>query len=488
MARKRAVQEPSSNDHWTRYLPFIIVVVITQCAAASGLVTILSMLTTLYRAHPGNEETVGWVVTSYILVSAVSGAIGGRLGDIYGTRIVTLCVLLIAGAGSVVSAIAPSLGILIAGTALQGVANTLMPLLIAMTREYLPRRLVPVLIGVIAATGTVIAGIFFFVAGFLVDNFSYQGGFFFKTALVVLSFILILAIVPRSDSFHRPSTSIDYLRGILFGPAVAGLLIALEEGRVWGWSDDRTMMLIAGSTVLLAYWAWHQWRADNPLIQLRLLMHGNLLKANLVMLFLGLGCVQIGQMLITTLQQPDLGAGTGFGMSATTSGLIMIPLTAIALVTSPLAGWIAVRHSAKAAALLGGILGFVACALLAESHANFGLLMLGGLLATVAHSVLTPSAFNLIVEGAPKEYVSGASGLGFTFFSLGYAIGSHIMFMWQRTDPVSGPNGATYPSAFGLSLAFGYAAVMTALLIAVVVSIAKARTHSEPEQVRDGKI
>jgi MFS family permease len=467
-------------------LPFIFVLVVTQCVAAVGLVAILSMLTTLYRANPGNEEAVGWVVTSYILVSAVSGAICGRLGDIYGTRLVTLWVLVVAGVGSVVSALAPSLGILIAGAALQGVANTLMPLLVAMTREYLPEKLVPVLIGVIVATGGVFGGLFFLVVGLVVDNFSYEGGFLFKAVLAVLSLISILAIVPRNKSYNRPRNRIDFLRGILFGPAVVGFLIALEKGRAWGWADERTIMLFVGSAVLLAYWAWHQWRAAHPLIELRLLMHGKLLKANLVMLLLGLGCIQIGPILITTLQQPDLGAGTGFGMSGASSGLIMFPLNATALITSPLAGWIAVKYSAKAAALLGGILALMAWTTLAGYHANFGILMLAAFVATVAHTLLMPSAFNLIVEGSPKESVSGASGLGFTLFSLGYAVGNKVMFMSQRADTVTAPNGTTYPSAFGLSVAFGYVAVTTMLLIAVVLSIAKLQPQSEPERQRGG--
>jgi MFS family permease len=475
LAKFRDRDELIADVNWTQHLPFIVVLVVTQCAAGSGLVTILSMLTTLYRENPGNEEAVGWVVTSYILISAVSGAICGRLGDIYGTRIVTLCVLVVAGVGSIVSAFALSLGLLIAGAALQGVANTLMPLLIAMTREYLPQKLVPVLIGVIAATGTVSAGIFYFFAGFIIDNFSYQGGFLFKTALVVMSFILMVAIVPRGSPIHRPSDRIDYFRGVLFGPAIAGLLVTLEKGGEWGWTHERTVLLFTGSAVLLAYWVWHQWRAANPLIELRLMTHGTLLKANLVMLFLGLGCIQTGQMLITTLQQPNLGRGTGFGMSGASSGLLMIPLNAIALVISPLAGWIAIKYGARAGALLGGFFGLGGAIAFAAFHADFGPLMLAAFMATVAHSLITPSAFNLILEGAPKEAVSGASGLAFTLFSLGYAIGAHITFILRRTDLVLAPNGTTHPSSVGLSLAYGYVVVMTALLIATVLSISKTK-------------
>jgi MFS family permease len=471
LARSSDRVESPSDVNWTQHLPFIIVLIVTQCAAGSGLVTILSMLTTLYRVHPGNEAAVGWVVTSYVLVSAVSGAICGRLGDIYGTRIVTLCVLVVAGVGSVISAFAPSLGLLISGAALQGVANTLMPLLIAMTREYLPQKLVPVLVGVIAATGTVSAGIFFFIAGFVVDNFSFQGGFLLKTALVVLSFVLMVAIVPRGSPNHRPSDRIDYFRGVLFGPAIAGLLVTLEKGGEWGWVHQRTVFLFIGSAALLAYWVWHQWRAANPLIELRLLMHGTLLKANLVMLLLGLGCIQLGQMLITTLQEPDLGRGTGFGMSGASSGLLMIPLNATALVVSPLAGWIAVKHSARMGALLGGFFGLGGAIAFTALRADFALLMLAALMATVAHSLITPSAFNLVVGGAPKESVSGASGLGFTLFSLGYAIGAQITFMIQRSDLVTAPNGTTHPSSLGLSLAYSYVVVLTVLLICTVLSI-----------------
>lgn len=296
---------------------------------------------------------------------------------------------------------------------------------------------------------------------------------------------MILMIVPRrprpeSRKSGTDSARIDMVRGILFGPAIAGLLITLEYGRDWGWTDQRTVLLLVGAILMLAYWSRHQWRAPNPLIQLRLMMHGKLLRANLVMLFNGAGCSQIGQILIITLQQPDLGPGTGFAMSGTASGLLMIPLTSVALVVSPLSGRIAVNHGARRSALIGASLALLGWMLLAVSHGEFWLLVLGATITLIGISFINPAAFTLIVEAAPREVTSGASGLGFTLYQLGYAVGAQIMLMCQRADTISAPDGVAYPSALGLSLAYGYAAVMTVPLIVTVLSISK--QHREQEE------
>src|SRR5581483_1315740 len=71
----------------------------------------------------GNPLGVGWIVTSYLLVSASAAALCGRLGDLYGRKRVLLVALGAAAIGSAISAAGPSLGWVIAGRSLQGLAG-----------------------------------------------------------------------------------------------------------------------------------------------------------------------------------------------------------------------------------------------------------------------------------------------------------------------------------------------------------------------------
>ena len=458
---------------WKSHWPFVLVLIVTMCAAASGLVTILSMLTTLYREYPGREQTVPWLVTSYMLMSAVAGAICGRLGDLFGARTVILGILVLAGISSVVSAFASSLGLLIASVALQGVATSLSPLLVSLIREHKPRRFVPLLIGVTVATGTTASGILLFLAGFVVDHYSTHAAFLFKAALACASATLLLTIVPPSLQAQRTHEPIDLIRGALFGPAVAGLLITIELGSDWGWTSQRSLTLLGGSIALLIYWSLQQCRAAHPLIQLRLLMHGDLLKANLVMLFMGLAGSQIAQVFVLIFQAPDLGSGTGFDVTATRSGLIWIPMAAVALIASPRSGKIALQYGARSAALIGSLFLLFAWTLLAVFHGSFWLLLASVLTSLTGFSLLMPAAYNLIIEAAPEQSVSGATGLGFTLFQLGSAIGAQLVFMWLRADTVIAPDGVQFPSARSITLATGFVAVITVPLIVIILSITK---------------
>ena len=144
------------DDHrpWHAFLPTYFVLCLLQFVAAAGLVTLYAVLQRLYAAYPDQPDLVGWSITSYLLVSAVLGAICGRLGDLLGRRKMVCWMLIVAGIGGAISEFSSSLLILVIGAAMQGAASALTPLGMGMVREYLPARLVPVSIGIVGAAAS----------------------------------------------------------------------------------------------------------------------------------------------------------------------------------------------------------------------------------------------------------------------------------------------------------------------------------------------
>src|SRR2546423_1699911 len=123
-------------------LPIFLVVVVLNLGSTAGGGVPFTTLAPPYSAvaYAGHA---GWEVTSYLLLSALSAALCGRLGDLLGQRLMVLTILGLCGAGSLLSALATSLPWIIAGCVLQGTAGALTPLSIGIARESLPRERVP---------------------------------------------------------------------------------------------------------------------------------------------------------------------------------------------------------------------------------------------------------------------------------------------------------------------------------------------------------
>lgn len=156
--------------------------VLAALVAAAGITVIYNMLATLYRSFP-DQQNVGWVVTIYWLASGVVAAVCGRLGDVLGRRRVLLVVLVLCTVGSALSGLSETLAILIAGCAIQGIAAAISPLSYGVLRENLPPEQMPTAIGVMVAAGMIGSGVIYLLSGIVIDQFSWQGGFWFKVVL-----------------------------------------------------------------------------------------------------------------------------------------------------------------------------------------------------------------------------------------------------------------------------------------------------------------
>lgn len=429
---------------------------LTACVASAGITVIYNMLPTLQRTFPG-QPALAWVVTIYWLCSAIAAAVCGRLGDLRGRRKVMVVVLVLCAAGALVAAWAPTLPWLIAGCALQGVASAITPLSFGIFRENLAPERVPVAVGVLTSAGTVCAGLVFVSSGVVIDRFSWQGGFLLKVGLAAVALVALLIFVPPSTP--QPGPRVNLVKGLLFAPALAALLVAVQEIRAWGFADVRLWALFAGGALLLAVWARYQLREAQPLIGLRILGNRQVALANACIVVIVLGSIQIGQILSMFFQQP-LWTGTGLGLSATGSGLMHLVLDAVSIIAAPWSGRIAARHGAKRSALLGFLLIIAAWTCLALWHGDRFVTLAGAALALSGYAVTMTGLYNLIIESTPPERTGEATGLTYVFFTAFFAVGAQIVFALLGTGHAADPThgAAVFPSNGAFVLGFGYIA------------------------------
>ncbi len=449
------------------YVGFYIALILTSCVASAGITVIYNVLPTLQRIFPG-QAALAWVVTLYWLFSAIAAAVCGRYGDAIGRRRMMCIVLVLCACGALLAASASTLMWLIAACGLQSVAMGITPLAFGLCRENLPPQRVPFAVGVLTAAGTVSAGIIYVGSGVIIDHYSWQAGFLFKVALAVVAWVAVLLLIPTS--IPAAKRDFNWFYGLLFAPGLAAILVAVQKIHDWGLADWRLWGLFLAGSVVIAIWARHELRVDNPFIDLRVLRDPQIRLANIGIVVLVLGAVQIGQVFTLMFQQPS-GTGVGFGLSATRSGSMHLLLDLAALVAAPWSGRIAARYGARRAALLGFAIVTLAWGLLVPTQLSLGATVSIAWLTLAGYAVTSCGLYNLIIESTPPERTSEATGFTYVLFTAFFAVGAQILFALLRTSRIVDPlhAGMDFPSRHAFSLCFGYIA-LTGLMGMIIAS------------------
>src|SRR3954471_13175869 len=194
-------------------------------------------LSTLGRELNATTESISWVITAYLLSASVLTPILGRLGDMVGKRRVLIGVLLALGVGTLLAALAPSLTVLIVARALQGAAGAILPLSIGIVRDELPREKVGVIVGLLSAIFGVGAGVGIVSAGPIVEHLSWHWLFWLPLVLVVIA--LLGAVFGMKESPVRTPGRLGWLGAGVLSVGLVSLLLAISDGRDWGWGSAK---------------------------------------------------------------------------------------------------------------------------------------------------------------------------------------------------------------------------------------------------------
>ena len=432
----------------------LLALVLAEIVSATEATMIYGALRVLTR-DLGSPVLVGWSITAFLLVAAGAAAVGARLGDLYGRRRVLLASLLLAGSGSVLSALSGDATGVIAGRAIQGMAGAILPLCFGLVRQHMPAAQVPFGIGVVAAAAFVSGGLGFVAGGAIVDHLHWSWIFVVGAGTAAVAWPAVRACVPP-DPATTVREPVDIAGVLLLLPAITALLLAPTQAKAWGWGDARVWALVAGGLVLLAVWVRHELRVSAPLIDVRLLGRRQLALANLGMVLLALGPLQSGLLLSTLLQQPTW-TGAGLGLSATVSGLVQAPPMVLAVLIGPGCGALAARRGARAPALLACALLLLGWAGLWLAHGSLPWVAAMALVSGIGLAAIFAAAPMLIVEASPAQRTSETTGVSSVLRHLFNAIGSQVVALTLAsatiTDAAQGPGRYAAPQALTLALA-----------------------------------
>jgi EmrB/QacA subfamily drug resistance transporter len=282
-------------------------------------------------AHDIHATTAGlqWVVNAYLLVLAATVITAGRLGDIVGRRRMFVIGMVLFAAGSVICAVSGSEEVLIGGRVVQGLGGApLLGLSLAIVSSTFSADERARALGIWAGVSALALGIGPLLGGALIEAVSWRWLFWINLPVCVLGVVLILG----STAEQRDETAgrrID-LRGVVtIGGGLALVVLALVEGKTWGWASAATIgTFLGGLALLVAFWLIEH-RVRSPIVEFDLFRNGPYFGASAA------GFCLVGCYWAVMYLQPQF-LQTVLHHTTLAAGVLILPITAPMIAISPL--------------------------------------------------------------------------------------------------------------------------------------------------------
>jgi EmrB/QacA subfamily drug resistance transporter len=307
-------------------------------------VTVVNVALPLIREDLGYlDVTVAdlqWVVNAYSLSFAVLMLAGGKLADLFGRRLMFMIGLTVFALASLGAGLAESIDVLILFRALQGAGAALvMPASLSIVALAFPPWERGTAIGIWSAlvgTGVAIGPL---VGGVLSEELVWRWVFYVNVPFCVLAIICsaIWISESRAPIEHRQFDAVGVL---LSGAALFCLVFGLQKANDYDWGDPRTLGLFAGAVAAAAAFIAYERRVKTPMLDLSLFRSATFSGANVTSL-LG-GFVLIGALFYLNLFTQNI-----MGYTAIEAGAVLLPMTALSVIASPIAGRLTDRYGPR---------------------------------------------------------------------------------------------------------------------------------------------
>jgi EmrB/QacA subfamily drug resistance transporter len=345
-----------------------------------------------------------WVVDAYLLTLGSLMLVGGSLGDLYGRRQVFAIGVSGFGLASMVCALAPDAGALIAARAIQGVASAmLVPSTLALIIDTFDEHQRAAAIGAWTAwTGiATVAGPL--LGGLLVQLGSWRWVFLINVPLVLVTLWLVRRVPTRERSGGR----VDWIGGVLGAAGLAGPIFALIEQPTYGWGDPRVFVTLIAGCLLLGIFAWWEQRTPEPMLPFAMFRERNFSVGNLATFCLYAALNVTTFFLVLFLQQVA-------GYRPLKAGLALLPVSILVFLLAKRFGGLADRFGPRLFMGLGAVVSGAGLLLMLRIAARPNYLteilptaVLLGLGLAIAIAPLTAA----ILGAAPSSRAGVASGI-----------------------------------------------------------------------------
>ncbi len=431
-----------------------------------------------------SESMVQWLATAYMLVVGVLVPVTALLQQWFTTRQMFIGAMVLFLVGTVVSAIAPVFGVLLAGRVVQALGTGLMmPVMMNVILLIFPpekRGGAMGMIGLVIMTAPVIGPT---LSGLIVEHLSWRWLFYLVIPLAVFSVVFAWAYLKNVSTLTKPRVDVlsIALSSVGFGGIVYGFSSAGERG---SWSDHVVVWCLVAGGLSLALFVWRQLVSREPIMDLRTFKYPMFALVTVLMLVMMMSLFSTMIMLPLFMQQVLL-------LTAFSAGLALMPGGIINGVMAPISGVLFDKFGPRALVIPGIVLMCVALWMFMGIQADWtqGRIVLIHVIMMVGMSLVMMPAQTTGLNQLPRHLYAHGTAILNTLSQVSGAIGVALFisimsrgakdYMAGSADPTS-PLEMIQSMVAGLHDAFfvGFCLAVLALLISLFIR----RTHAPKEE------
>jgi EmrB/QacA subfamily drug resistance transporter len=420
----------------------VILMICSMAVLVAGLdATIVNVaLPSIHRSLHSSLSGLQWTIDAYTLVVASLLMLSGSMADRLGRRRVFQYGLALFSLGSLLCALAPSLGMLIAARVVQAMgASMLNPVAMSIIRNvFVDARERAMAIGVWGAVSGVSMALGPVLGGVLVQISSWRAVFLVNLPVGVIAIVLTALFVPESKA--EKARQIDPVGQVLVIAALASMTYGIIDAPTAGWTSARTLVLVGVAVACFVALVVYELRHHEPLVEIRFFRSVPFSGASVTAIgvFAAIG----GFLFLNTLYLQD-----ARGLSPLDAGLYTLPMAGGMLVAAPLSGRIVGNRGPRLPLVLGSV-GLIVGALILTSvtvSTPDVVLFVAYLLFGAGAGMVNPPITNTAVTGMPPSRAGVAAAVASTSRQVGSTLGVAVLGALAGGDMIKqlGPSFAT---------------------------------------------
>ena len=423
-------------------------------------------LPTLAHAFTASFQDVQWVVLAYLLAITTLIVGVGRLGDITGRRRLLLEGIFLFTVASVLCGFAPTLWLLIAARAVQGLgAAIMMALTMAFVSETVPKANTGSamgLLGTMSAIGTALGPS---LGGVLIAGLSWRAIFLVNVPLGIVTFLLAHRYLPVDRKGSRVDRGgFDHVGTLLLALTLAAYALAMTIGR--GRFSSLNLALLLAAAFGVGFFVVVEKKAASPLIRLAM-FRDRVLGASLAMSAL------VATVLMATLVVGPFYLSDALGLDAARVGLVLSVGPLVAALTGVPAGRLADRFGARRVTVIG-LIGIAAGSfILSLMPATFGISGYTGpiIIITAGYGLFQTANNTAVMTNIRRDQRGVISGMLNLSRNLGLITGASLMgaVFAGASGTIEIATARSDAVATGMRITFAVAAILIVVALAIAV-------------------
>ena len=318
---------------------------------AAGIVqlptaAVIVALPTIHAEFDASIEELQWTVTAFYIPMTALLIAAGRISDIFGRKRMFLIGAALFAIGSIIAAAAPSAEVLIGGIAISGIGGGfLMPSSMSILTNVFTGASRGTAIGLWGAATELVSGVGVVVGGVLTGELDWR--WIFIVSAVIVGIVAFLAIRGAPESRDPNAVREVDIPGVaLLGSGLTALTLALIQGATWGWGSAAIVGLLIGAVALFATFGLVERRSEHPIIDFDFFRRRNFAGATIVIFCLDFSFGALLFFLPLYFQEI-------LGYSPIEAGVLLLPLTGLMVLGSPLGGRFAAKVGPRPPIVIG---------------------------------------------------------------------------------------------------------------------------------------